>query len=190
MPEPDGTEPVEGVDTKDCVFFEKPTLILVGKAEEPEVITPLVTPVNGHLITDEQARSLISPVRLHSSRQFQMCNNPPKQVHYPLTMFPTNSEAQEYLRIAAIAGFDTGAIVTRRWQNPWRYKNVHQWGVILYTIGHPPYQQRWSPFEVKWFEAATQSEKAWAEDLVVVHATLSEALLDDVLESQGIAKRG
>jgi hypothetical protein len=191
LPEPDGTEPVEGIETKERVYFEKPTLVLVGKAEEEysarNHYSGGTSRVNEFLREDE-ARSLQSRVRLTSSRNVTMCTNQPDFVTYPLTMYPTYNEAQDYLKQNKIHGYGPGAIVTRRFANQWRFRNVHQWGVILYETGNPTFQQRWSPYEIKWFEAGSSTEKAWAEDLVIIHACLSDDVLTDLLECQGIVK--
>lgn len=190
-PELDGTEPVDGVVTEGRIFFEKPKLFLVGKAEEP-------SPPRSHYprgatsgtsasdLSEVEARSTSSRPRLASSRTYVVCQTPVMNVEYPLTMYPKIDEATAYLKQAHINGFGPGAIVTRRHQNNWRYTNVHQWGVILFEIANPPFNQRWNPFEVKWFENQTSIERAWAEDLIVVHAYMDKKYLLDLLESQGI----
>lgn len=191
----DGTEPVEGVDTKDKLFFEKPTLQLVG-IEVPEPVTttyyprgPTSTHVN---MGDEDLRTTIGKCRLMSSRSYQVCSNAPSdKLEYALGQLPTFDEVKEYLRKKRIDGYGGGAIVARRWQNDWRFKHPGQWGIIMYESGNPSPGQKWAPYNVFWFEqsANIQNEKAWAEDLIIIHTHLDESYLQDILYTQGVGSK-
>lgn len=187
----DGTEPVEGVDTKDKLFFEKPILTLVGKAEAYVSSFPNNSGTSSVIKMEDNPHALISKCRLATSRQYQICNSPPKEVTYALGQLPTAAQVTEYLHDKRIHGYGTGAVVTRRYQQDWRYRSVAQWGVIVHEIAYPQPTTLWSPYSVIWFEAhnGLSTEKAWAEDLVVIHAHVSDDLLDDILVSQNINLR-
>lgn len=185
----DGTEPVEGIETVGKVFFEMPQVITVGKAEPEPNHYPYYnrqSSVSNNVIT-EDLKATVGKVRLLSSRNYQVCNTPPDEVEYRLSQLPMYTDCQEYLRIMRIAGFGVGAVVTRRFQSEWRYKGVSHWGIITFETGHPNSAQAWAPYTVKWFDAiGSATEKAWAEDLVVIHAHMDNAYLESMLEDQGI----
>jgi hypothetical protein len=187
----DGTEPVEGVETKGKLFFEKPILTVVGKEEIPVVQSyhhnsPMNTSRSIHDNVGNP-NSKVGPVRLLSSHNYQVCTQErrPKEVEYALNQYPTHNQVLEYLKLKRVDGFGTGAVVARRYQNEWRYKVVHQWGIIMFEIANPTMHQLWAPYSVKWLEGDV-SEKAWAEDLVVIHSHMDMDYITDILETQGI----
>jgi hypothetical protein len=187
----DGTEPVEGIDTDGRLFFEKPRLMVVGKAEEipvttfgyPRTHTDTAPP-------EEDLRTTTGKLRLVTSRNYQVCSQQPGEVEYQLSQLPTYKEVKDYLKQKRIDGYGAGAIVARRYQNDWRFKHPGQWGIIMYEVGNPSLNQRWAPYSVYWFEqsAIFQNEKAWAEDLVIIHTHLDDSYLQDILRSQGIGR--
>lgn len=189
----DGTEPVEGVETADKVFFEKPRLLVVGKAEpEPSYSFPRAHHTRSDPnAPEEDLSATVGRLRLLSSRNYQVCSTQPGDLEYQLSQNPTCEEVKDYLKKNRIDGYGTGAVVTRRYQNDWRFKHPSQWGVIMYESGTPSPRQRWAPYTVYWFEPTTllQNEKAWAEDLVIIHTHLDDSYLQDILYSQGIGSR-
>lgn len=188
--EVDGTEPVEGVETKGKVFFEKPLLCLVGKADD---IKPHYYPVGRRVdLTpnepQEDRNAKIGRVRLMSSRNLPICDSPPESVEYGLSQYPTFGDVKEYLREKRIEGYGQGAVVVRKYQAKWRFKSPHQWGIILYEIASPMGHVPWAPYNVTWFSEEQRvpgGERAWAEDLLIIHSHLDDTYITDILISQG-----
>lgn len=183
----DGTEPVEGVDTEGRLFFEKPILTIVGKAvEEPRTTYGYNRP--NLAVATGDPKALTGPLRLLSSKNYTICIDPPKEVTYSMCQLPTFDQVREYLKVQRVAGFGTGAIVTRRYQQEWRYTSVNKWGLIEWEKGNPTPNQLYAPYKVKWFEKhdGFEEEYAWAEDLVVIHTHMDNPFLKGILVSQGI----
>lgn len=184
----DGTEPVEGIDTEGRLFFEKPILALVGKAvEEPRTTYSFPSqriPPGDNV----DPRALTGPMRLASSRTYTICVEPPKEKTYALSLLPTFDQVREYLKQMRVHGFGTGAIVTRKHQQEWRYTSVNKWGIIEWERGNPTPNQHYAPYKVKWFEKhdGFEEEMAWAEDLILIHTHLDNTYLKDIMISQGI----
>jgi hypothetical protein len=92
----------------------------------------------------------------------------------------------------AVDGYGEGAIVSRRFQPTWKHKWHGNWGMITRVVGfvsHAP-TDPWNPYYVKWFGEAgasgPQEEFAWAEDLVIIHASLDKTTLESILEEQDV----
>ena len=188
----DGTEPVEGVVTKGKVFFEKPVLQLVGKAEaEPPRSYHGSNPAfhGSNRMPEIPKGERITPVRLKSSHNTAICQHLPKENYYDLPINPNYHEVKEYLAKKRIEGFGQGAVVARRFQMEWRFKTPPQWGFLKYEIENVVTGTDFAPYRVMWFDTninIDQEEKAWAEDLVVVHAAVDKSLIKDIMEHQGI----
>lgn len=182
----DGTEPVEGVETKGKLYFEMPQVITIGKPK------PTYTPVSSSPASHVNGTVPNSVVRLDSSKQYAICpfHNQPKTVDYDLGLRPSYEELKRYLQKYEIMGYGKGSVVTRRYQTPWRYKDPHQWGIIIYTVNSAAYGTDFKgPYCVRWFDNVNQKEeRAWAEDLVVIHTCLSKEMIEDILESQGVTE--
>lgn len=176
---PDG--PVEGVDTLNKVFFETPQVINVGTPVQP----PTYSMSGGYNSTSSS-----SVVRLASSRILSICpeRDQPAEVVYELSPRPTNAELEQYLKECLSFGIGRGAIVSRRYATQWRRENPTEWGIISYTLNQVPYSGDFTgPFNVLWFDPssnAPKQEKAWAEDLILIHAMLPEVLLKTIIYNQ------
>jgi hypothetical protein len=109
---------------------------------------------------------------------------PPDDVVYGLSDWPKQVEIDDYLQRWAVAGFDEGAVVCRRYQQENRWKYPHQWGVIMIRYEQQPANAPYRPFSVKWF-GDLSIEQAMAEDLFIIHAALDESVLKDIIEEQG-----
>jgi hypothetical protein len=168
-------EPVDK-GTPGMFYFEEPVVIKVpGKAK----VMTFPTSTSG-----ADALSKIGVCRLRSSYKMQQYD-PPQDVVYDLTEHPTQQEVREYFHKMTIGGFGEGAIVARRYAPKGRWKYFHQWGILVIEHTVPPSAGKWAPYSVRWLND-NSVEQAWAEDLVVIHSTLGEEMLTDIVESQGV----
>lgn len=132
--------------------------------------------------------TMVSTVRTLSTQRLRDFNHNCNATSYRCSQRPTAAELKDYLHWAEIQGFGLGAVVARRFCAHWRAEAHHQWGVIIGCIGfsHPTSpNQPWAPFVVQWFSKEFgQAEPTWAEDLYVIHQSLSKNLLNSILEEQ------
>lgn len=170
------------------LYFEKPSVIHIPsfhKTAIPEYDTggsgnSRQPPGPEELYTRE------GPVRLASTHKLPRYKAP-DTVHYLLSRRPTQNDAQEYIRMMRIEGFGEGAIVTRKYAEPWRAKWHDNWGIISRIIGFVPIPSStpYNPYTVKWFsQEFGREEEAWAEDLFVIHAALDKDMIDEIIEAQ------
>jgi hypothetical protein len=157
------------------IYFPEPVLTEITNPNKVSYMTPGV-------------RRTTNPegmCRLASSFE---CNNytPPTDCKYMLNEFPTYMQIVGYLRDQKIHGFDEGAVVTRKYQNPRRWMYPSQWGIILLKHeSHLNSAKKFYPYTVKWFHG-DKLESAWAEDLIIIHSCIDEDLLRDIVEAQGV----
>lgn len=178
-------EPLPNIDTTNKVFIETPILLTIGKA------APIAFPSNPHQSYNGSSRvNANSPIRLESSRDGAVCPNPPATVEYELSERPTWKEIDEYISECKCYGFGRGTIVARRYASTWRQTNPTEWGMITYITRQPtptsgPFK---GPFNVKWFDfgGTPKEERAWAEDLLVIHAALDDDIVKAICENQGV----
>lgn len=160
-------------------FTEPVTLEIKGKSTTP------TTPVNFPKSSGAEVLNM-NPGRCRLESSHKLYNyTPPEDCVYELTEWPRMDQVSDYLRKMQIAGFGEGAIVSRRYANPGRWKHPHQWGIIVIAHKVPPSSSRFRPYTIRWF-SDNNVEPGWAEDLVVIHSYLEESLLADIVESQGI----
>jgi hypothetical protein len=174
------------------LYFDKPQVINMSAYRKSDI--PEVDPVsNSGRLGPDDFYLKETPIRMKSSKKFHDKQNPPPDiVEYALSQRPSQDEAADYLRINLINGFGEGAIITRRWQENWRFRWHGNWGMIVRVVGNVPWQptEAWSPYMVQWFERPdVPYEPAWAEDLVLLHTHLSKDLMESILESQGIPRK-
>lgn len=108
-------------------------------------------------------------------------------IDYELGVRPTLEEIKFYIRAAEIAGFGMGSIVARRWCADWRWETCQQWGMITQVHAYTANEyngETYAPFTVRWLDRTTPEDKAWAEDLFVIHACMSKNLLASIVEEQ------
>ena len=153
--------------------------------EEPVVINIAVVR-NGTNVSTVNASDTEGPIRTLSIRGMRDFT---KKEHnsYRVGQRPNREEITDYLKWANIQGFGNGAVVARRFCAPWRAESHYQWGVILgeHNYEIPPHSHdMWYPYRVQWFDKGVNAEGAWAEDLFVIHQSLSRNLLDSILEEQ------
>jgi hypothetical protein len=153
--------------------------------EEPAVINIAVVR-NGNNVSTVNASDTEGPIRTLSIRGMRDFT---KKEHnsYRVGQRPNLDEITDYLKWANIQGFGNGAVVARRFCAPWRAESHYQWGVILgeHNYEIPPHSHdMWYPYRVQWFDRGVNAEGAWAEDLFVIHQSLSRNLLDSILEEQ------
>lgn len=136
------------------------------------------------------------PVNLHSYRETTNCrlvssrngiaHKPPEKINYLLEEYPEQQDINDYLELKRLDGFGEGAIVTRRWQPKGNHRWSQQWGTIMISHKISRGGARWAPYAVKWHMIG-EIEQAWAEDLIVIHATLDADQLDAIAEAQGVS---
>lgn len=185
-------EEMEDLGIPGKLYFEKPKVISVEAYHVSEV-PEFDTGGSGNNTQPPGPADFYKtegPVRLISSHRI-MRYNPPERVHYLLTQRPSQSDAEEYLRMMKVEGFGDGAIVARRHAEPWRVRWHTNWGIITRVVGHVPWSSKdaWAPFIVKWLDVSplqnvSETEPAWAEDLYVIHAALDKDLLESIIEHQ------
>jgi hypothetical protein len=172
------TQPVDNGDPGKFYFTEPEVIEIAGKPFTPS------TPAAGFPRSSPTIDMNPGRCRLRSSHELHGYT-PPNNIVYDMNQWPTQHMVKDYLKRNEIAGFGENSIVTRRFQNKGRWKYQHQWGVIILVCKVPPAATIFAPYIVKWF-SGEKTEPAWAEDLVVVHACLTEELLSSIMEDQGI----
>jgi hypothetical protein len=155
--------------------------------EKPSVVDISVIRAGKQAMTVD-TKSLESPCRLASTRDKYdfIFKDKVHSIKYHAPQRPTANEMNEYLKQAEIHGYGKGTVVARKWCSGWRYRTHIQWGVILdvnrYLMANDTV---WTPFSILWLDPqGPNREAAWAEDLFVIHACLSDDLLDSIIEEQ------
>lgn len=162
------------------VLFPAPAdFVIEGKPE-----TKALTQVETHRTRTNDPE--ISNVRLNSSRNPVNRRYLPQFVKYAMTTQPTLMEIEEYLVNAELNGYGVGSVVARRWGIKENWAKPQMWGLIFMVRDiHVNPNTRYAPFLVKWFNNQ-EAESAWAEDLIVIHHALSDSLIVDIVEMQGV----
>lgn len=174
------------------LYFEKPKVFTVEafhQSKLPEFDTGGAR--GGHQPPGpEEYYRTEGPVRLRSSHHLPRYT-PPEKHHYLLTRRPPQIDADEYIRMMKVEGFGEGAVVARRFADHWRARWHANWGTITRVTQNVPWdaKEAWSPYVVKWwdvsnFNGVADTEPAWAEDLLVIHAALDKDVLESILEHQ------
>lgn len=177
----------DGNDPRGKVYFEIPEVIVV---EHPSTVgaAKVVQLMRDPDPVLDIAGALEGPVRT-ASCNFDSANSRPdgcpQTVRYACSQKPKISDINEYLTRNEINGYGTGAIVARRWAYSWRFMYHGQWGIIDACNWTSLSHMKWNPYRVKWFESGME-EAAWAEDLIVIHANLSDELLMSIVAEQGV----
>jgi hypothetical protein len=173
------------------LYFDKPQVIDMSAFRKSDI--PEKDPVNGSTrLGADEFYFRTTPIRMKSAVKFMGKEPMPDTIEYALPQRPTQEEAAEYIRVNGINGFGEGAIITRRWQENWRFRWHGNWGMIVRVVGNVPWQtsEAWAPFVVQWFERPdVPFEYVWAEDLVLIHTHLSKDLMEGIFEAQGIPRK-
>jgi hypothetical protein len=168
------------------LYFDKPKLSLIQSQHKPLLPEYDLGP-SGHAQQERGPDEFYlteGKVRLKSSHGFPGYS-PPEVVKYLLSRRPLQADADDYIKIHKQDGFGEGAIVARRYANPWRKDWHTNWGMITRVVQTVPWPSNmpWDPYEVKWFEGGV-AEWVWAEELYVIHAHLDKDTLSSILEAQ------
>lgn len=181
MPASKSTRSQGAAKTK-LVFAKPHSFVVEGKdfTETPSIRSSLF-PVSETTTTESRGTN----VRLRSS----VINIPnsrhcPQFVKYRCSTQPTQEEIREYIDQAEIGGFDVGTVVARRWGISSNWRMPQLWGMIMMVRNtHINHREPWAPFLVKWLNNGT-AEPAWGEDLLVIVPSMSDTLVQELVETQ------
>lgn len=161
---------------------------------EPPVEIVLNKKARGNNTANENWQEKVPPVNLHSYRERTNCRTlsvrngiscrPPENIAYLADERPNSKDIQAYHTLMRQGGFGARAVVTRRFQEFQQQANPQYWGIII--IEHHLEKSgiaKWYPYTVRW-NMLGEIESAWGEDLLVVHAALSDEMLKDIFEAQ------
>lgn len=181
-------KPIEGVETLDRVYFQQPKVLTIGTPSYQGYQSGARTYPNSNYSPSNDVIAS-SPVRLASSRRSGVCppSMQPVEVVYQLSTKPSQRDLDDYLHVARSFGMDKGAIVARRFCQPWRRTQATEWGYVTYVQTNVPHSSMEfsGPFNICWFDHMKENEKAWMEDLILIHAAIPADVLEQIINSQG-----
>ena len=168
---------------KSQLYFDEP---VVQKIDHSGFRTPAISPVND--IVDGDVSTSIRTVSCRPPGSTSFKDQWPDKVTYGCSERPSYQESHEYVERQQIHGFGKYAIVARRWAHPIRFLHGHQWGMIIQLnyVAFIHDMSPWAPYVVRWFAKESVEEKAWAEDLIVIHAALDDENLLEIAEAQSV----
>lgn len=174
---------MQQVETRDTgspgmIYFSEPKLIEIPSKTAGSSQNPL----RPHEVVNQSVTYGAGACRLLSSHKISGYT-PPTDCQYLAGRWPSKMDVDAYIEIMRTQGFSDGSIVTRKHQASNDMFKVYRMGVIMLTHKYVS-SMEYKPFLVKWFMDGS-AEGAWAEDLYLIHQAMDEALLTDVLESQG-----
>src|SRR5260370_42299628 len=142
-------------------YFPKPEVLIIG--EEPVIPRP---------DTHWSKRDLVKTnCRLASSLK-EISAVFPEKIEYRLDGKSSAEQLQDYLSSMEVKGYGEGSVVARRYSRPLRWKYPSQWGVITLVCRYIGSHQPFAPYLVTWFDKQEPTERAYAEDLLVIHPCL------------------
>lgn len=166
-------------DPGNYYFTEPVGLQIMSKKPAPPFFPQVHEPVNLYSYRDK------TNCRTISIRNSNLAKCPEK-IAYLLGEHPNQKEIDDYLELQRAEGFGERAIVSR---NFFPYDNImaqNSWGIVV--LEHRMARGRiakWYPYTVRW-TIMGDMESCWAEDLVLIHPTLTKEQLADILEAQGV----
>lgn len=94
----------------------------------------------------------------------------------------TYDEVQQLVKMYRSDLICERAIVALADKYEYYYKDPSNWGIVLKLNTFPPTVGEYVPLEVRWIKDGTTT-KHWPEDLIVIHAAMSDAAIKWTVEN-------